>query len=242
MKIVLCGYNWIGCKGVDVLSGMADDFYVFSHPSPGHVCSVVDFCERRGTPVTTEPITRGSLPFEPDLILSLYYRTIIPANVLATVNRAAVNLHPSLLPAYKGCSSLTWAMIEGERFAGYTYHHMTSRVDGGAIIRQQPIEIEPFDTQQTLYERVMFAAARALPDVVRQMESGWAGLAQPPGGGPPRPRGCPHGGEIDPEWPDEQIERFIRAMIAPPLPLATFRGRPIETMDHYRKLRDAACE
>ncbi|MEQ1828680.1 MAG: hypothetical protein ABL921_22145, partial [Pirellula sp.] len=52
-------------------------------------------------------------------------------------------------------------------------------------------------------------------------------------------RGCPHNGQIDPSWPDEYIERFIRAMIYPPYPTAQFAGNPVVSMEEYRKLRAA---
>ena len=48
----------------------------------------------------------------------------------------------SLLPKYKGCSSITWAMVNGEKRCGFTYHYMNEKYDDGKIILQKSIKIK----------------------------------------------------------------------------------------------------
>lgn len=85
------------------------------------------------------------MPFVPDVICSIYYRYIIGNDVIETVDGRIFNLHPALLPKYRGCSSLTWAMINGEKECGYTYHYINKTCDIGDIIFQNKITIEEFE-------------------------------------------------------------------------------------------------
>ncbi|MDD4869246.1 MAG: formyltransferase family protein [Kiritimatiellae bacterium] len=99
-----------------------------------------------------------SEPFQPGVIASVYYRYLIDARVIQAVSRKIFNLHPSLFPKYQGCSSLTWVMIEGDDFCGYTYHLIDEGCDTGNVLIQKKIAIYDFDTQLSLYYRVMFEA------------------------------------------------------------------------------------
>lgn len=77
----------------------------------------------------------------PDLLWVTDYRYLIPADVIALVPLGAVNLHPSLLPRYRGRASLNWAIIEGERELGLTAHFIDAGMDSGDIIAQRRFEL-----------------------------------------------------------------------------------------------------
>ena len=62
--------------------------------------------------------------FSPDLIVSMHYRDIIPGSILQMAKLGGFNLHPSLLPKYRGCFSAPWVIINGESKTGITYHYM----------------------------------------------------------------------------------------------------------------------
>jgi methionyl-tRNA formyltransferase len=237
-KIIVCGYHWIGCKAIDLLNQAGADLYVYTHPAAEAVPCVATFCRERSLPWTFEKIRATNLPFKPDLIASVYYRNLIEKAVIDAVGGKIFNLHPSLLPKYRGCSSLTWAMINDEATAGYTYHYIDTGCDTGDIIWQKRITIEPFDTQQTLYYRVMF---RATEDFLSAAAFALSGEPGTPQKGPALyyKRGAPFNGVIDPAWPEPKIERFIRAMTFPPLPYASFCGSPVRTMDEYHEIQKA---
>lgn len=230
MRVILCGYNWIGCKALDILLQQGKDVFVFTHKSDYYINSVEEYCQKRCVPYSLEKISGKNLPYMPDLILSIYYRYIIKEDVIKSCGGKIFNLHPSLLPDYKGCSSLTWAMIDGRPITGYSYHYLTPAIDEGNIILQKEIVIEDFDTQVSLYYRVMFEAVKDLLNVVELVMNGYEGVAQDASGGKYFRRGAPYQGIINPEWSGEQKERFIRAMIFPPLPLATFNGNIVKSM------------
>ncbi len=236
MKIILCGYNWAGCEALRQLVEDGHRVHVFTHANPYHVPSLVEYCRKLDVPCSQQDISHSRLPFTPDIVASIYYRNIVRPWVIEAVGGRIFNLHPSLLPQYRGCSSLTWAMIDGQRWAGFTYHYIDAGCDTGNIILQQRVAIHPFDTQETLYQRVAFEALGKFRLALRSVIAGDEGVPQV-GAASYNRRGCPYGGEIDPDWPEEQVERFIRAMVFPPYPVATYRGKPVHTLEEYRRLR-----
>lgn len=236
MKIVLCGYHWSGCKALEVLSELASEFYVYTHDAVYHVPDLKRLCQTRNIPFSTEAINLENLPFVPDILVSVYYRTIIPADVIQCCNNKAVNLHPSLLPAYRGCSSLTWALINNEPEVGFTYHYIDEGIDTGNIVLQKTMPIFEWDTQVSLYYRVMFEALNELPVVIQKVLNGESGSMQQ---GPVSyyKRGCPLQGEIQPDWPLTKVERFIRAMTFPPYPPARYKGKDILSMTDFLEIK-----
>lgn len=235
LNVILCGYHWTGCDALRQLLEMGHHVFVYTHESPYHIPSLIDYCQKTGTPYSLDNVSKSTLPFEPDCVASIYYRNIIKKSVIQACGGRIFNLHPSLLPKYRGCSSLTWAMIQGEERAGYTYHYVDEGCDTGDILIQNEIPIHPFDTQQTLYERVCFEAMSCFREAFDQVLNRSPGRKQT---GTPTyyPRGCPHDGNIDPEWSDEKMERFIRAMVYPPYPPAQFLGTQIHSNDELRAL------
>lgn len=237
-KIVLCGYNWAGCKALDLLLRDKNQVFVFTHENPYYVNSLIELCKKRKVPFSTERIRFDILPFVPDVIASIYYRFVISREVIDACGGKIFNLHPSLLPRYRGCSSLTWAMINGEKTAGFTFHYITENVDGGKIILQKTVAIEDWDTQMTLYNRVMFEGMKHFTEVLQMVYRGDSGSEQKKGSRSYYKRGCPFDGKIDDQWSDEMIERFIRAMIFPPLPLAKYNDEFVKSFQDYLLLRD----
>ena len=240
MKIILCGYHWSGCDALRQLRAAGHDVFVFTHESPYFIPSLLEYCRKTGTPHSLENVSRAKLPFVPDVIASVYYRHIIKQSVIDACGGRIFNLHPSLLPAYRGCSSLTWAMIDQQQQAGFTYHYIDAGCDTGDIIIQEPVSIEAFDTQGSLYQRV---AIRALERFDEALEHAAAGKAGRPQVGTPTHfgRGCPHDGVIDPTWSRDRIETFIRAMIHPPYPPATFLGQEVRSLIEYDNICQSNC-
>lgn len=214
----------------------ASDLFVYTHACPYYIPDLRNACGALGVPYSLHDISKSSLPFKPDIIASVYYRNIFSPTILDIVEGKAFNLHPSLLPQYRGCSSLSWALINGDAVTGYTYHYMNAGIDKGDILLQRSLAIYPWDTGESLYNRVMFSAMEDFENVLYLVISGYPGTPQK-GQFPYYRRGCPFNGEINDEWPDEFVERFIRALIFPPLPPAHYKGRDIYDMKTYKALR-----
>ncbi|MEE8574263.1 MAG: formyltransferase family protein [Thermodesulfobacteriota bacterium] len=171
--------------------------------------------------------------FSPDYLFSIYYRDIIRKRALGMVKKASVNLHPSLLPDYKGCFSAPWVLINGEERTGISYHLIDEGVDSGDIVLQKGLDIEKADTAFSLYHRLVALGSESFSEMfdllVRQ---DYSAVAQEPGGRSYR-RKVPYDGYISLDWSREQVERFIRAMYFPPYEGArlSFGGEVFEFKD-----------
>jgi len=87
----------------------------------------------------------------PDLFLISYF-TILPRELLSYPQKI-INIHPSLLPQYKGAHPIQWALINSEKQIGVTFMTIKETVDEGEIYCQFPINIEQEDNQLTLFEK-----------------------------------------------------------------------------------------
>lgn len=229
MKVILCGYHWTGCKALELLLQEGHDVYVYTHTTQNYIADLEGLCIKRNINYSLNKIEVNNLPFIPDMICSVYYRWIIKPDVIAVVQGRIFNLHPALLPKYRGCSSLTWAMINGENECGFTYHYIDSGCDTGNIILQKTVKIEDFDTQLTLYNRVMFESMKYFLEVIDLVEKGYDGKKQE-GIATYYKRECPFDGKINDLMDDEMKERFVRAMCYPPFPAAQYQDREIKTL------------
>lgn len=106
---------------------------------------------------------------KPDLILVASYHHIIPAPVYVLA-RYAVNIHPSLLPKYKGATPTLWALVHGEKETGLTAHFLTERVDSGDIILQKKIGISANDTDCSLRQKLAIKLITFIPELLAEIE------------------------------------------------------------------------
>lgn len=177
---------------------------------------------------------------QPDVLFSLHCRHRIPMRILEIPPLGCVNLHPSLLPNYRGCFSVPWAIINGERSTGYTYHYMVEEFDTGNIILQEAVPIQDTDTAFSLFHKLIVQGLRSFEAIFeRVVEHRDPGTPQPEGGSY-YPRKLPYGGEIDVSWDEDRIERFIRAMHFPPHKGAVVRlagdEYEVKSMNEYKNV------
>jgi methionyl-tRNA formyltransferase len=99
---------------------------------------------------------------KPDVIFSFYYRSMIPADLLAVAPQGAFNMHGSLLPKYRGRVPVNWAVLRGETETGATLHAMEAKPDAGYIVDQTSVPILPDDTAGEVFEKVTVAAEQTL--------------------------------------------------------------------------------
>ncbi len=109
---------------------------------------------------------------QPELILSLLSKEIIPKNLLTLPSLGALNLHPALLPAYRGVSPTFWALAEGETKAGVTLHRVDEGIDTGAYIAQQSFSIDQRTTEHAVYVQAVKLGAALLIDALSCLKSG----------------------------------------------------------------------
>lgn len=98
----------------------------------------------------------------PDLILSIYSKEILSAELLQIPRYGTLNLHPGYLPEYKGVSPVFWNLVNGEKFAGATLHVVDPGIDTGAVISRARIPITDCQSEHKLYERCNAAGKELL--------------------------------------------------------------------------------
>ena len=136
--------------------------------------------------------------------------------MLAAARRGAVNVHGSLLPAYRTANAIPWAIINDERETGTTMHLMTEEIDAGPIIAQSSVPIHIDDTWITLSQRIARASETLVAEWLPAVLAGQA---------PARPqdeaeatafrRRTPEDGRIDWTASALTIYNLVRALVAP---------------------------
>jgi methionyl-tRNA formyltransferase len=177
----------------------------------------------------------------PDFIFSFYYRRMLPAAVLASARRAALNMHGSLLPKYRGRAPVNWAVLNGETETGASLHLMVARPDAGPLIDQQAVPIGPDDTAFEVAQRVADAAVTVLRRSLPKLIDGSA-VARPLdlAAGSYFGGRKPSDGEFQWDWPAARIHNLVRA-VAPPFPGAFARlGEALVRVHATRRLAPAA--
>ena len=105
----------------------------------------------------------------PTLVVLAGFMRIMPSAIVRAFDGRMINLHPSLLPLYKGKDSIRRAFEAGEKITGCTVHYVSDELDGGKIIAQKPVEILPGDSVESLTQRVHAAEHELLGSVVEKL-------------------------------------------------------------------------
>lgn len=103
-----------------------------------------------------------------DVVVLTGFMRILKAPALEAFQDRIINVHPSLLPKFKGASAPQMALDEGEVETGCTVHLVTADVDGGRILAQATVPIEIGDTAETLHSRIKRAEHKLLPRVLAE--------------------------------------------------------------------------
>jgi len=139
-------------------------------------CPVKVFAAERGIPVLSPEKIKDSLPelraLNADLFVVVAYGQYIPPSVLALPRCGAINLHPSLLPKYRGSSPIQWALANGDTMTGVTILYVSEKMDAGDLILQREQPVSPDDTAVTLESRLAQTGAQLLMEAVEQIRNG----------------------------------------------------------------------
>lgn len=108
----------------------------------------------------------------PDLIILVAYGQILSSKILQLPTQGCLNIHPSLLPKYKGPAPINWVLIKGEQETGVTFLFMNERIDAGDIILQKRIKILPEENFEQLSIRLAIESANLLEEVLLTIERG----------------------------------------------------------------------
>jgi len=107
----------------------------------------------------------------PDLIVTAAYGRILGRRLLDLPMLRCVNVHASLLPAYRGAAPINWAIVNGERETGVSIMRMEEGLDSGPVYRASKVEILPDETAGELTERLSRVGAEALAEFLGEVET-----------------------------------------------------------------------
>jgi methionyl-tRNA formyltransferase len=142
-----------------------------------------------------------------------------------------MNLHPSLLPAYRGAKSSVWALLNGERETGITFHYITELVDEGNIIFQEKIDILETDTAFSLYNKLISLFIYNFTNALTMLISNYSGEVQK-GVASYYKRKLPFSGKKHFEKTTyDEAKKFVKAMYFPPYKGASFSSDKHETVE-----------
>ena len=102
------------------------------------------------------------------VVLAGWMRIVTPGLINAFLNKI-INIHPSLLPKYKGLNAVKQALDSGDKITGCTVHYVTEELDSGGCIDSSSVPICVGDTEETLHHRVQRAEHRLLPMVINNL-------------------------------------------------------------------------
>lgn len=109
--------------------------------------------------------------WEGSALLSIGFPYLIPEKLLLLF-QPAINLHPTLLPRYRGPTTAAYILLNGENESGSTVHYMTPYMDRGDIIAQSRVQLSAFDTIRSLQRKVYASEAQLVMDALAAIESG----------------------------------------------------------------------
>ena len=150
---------------------------------------------------------------KPDVGILASYGKILPKEILKIPKHGILNIHPSLLPKYRGSSPVQTAILNGDKETGVTIFKMDEKVDQGPILAQFKMEVRPDDTAKSLYERLFEAGARVLTTILPAYLKGQIDLRKQEHKKATYTKKLTRkDGKIDWKKPADYQERFIRAM------------------------------
>ncbi len=236
MKAIVLAYHSIGCKGIEALLECGYEIAaIFTHTdNPNENIwfeSVAELAAEKGIPVYAPDDINHAVwekrirAIAPDILFSFYYRNMVKAPILGIPKHGCINLHGSLLPAYRGRCPVNWAIVNGETETGVTLHYMTPKADDGDIIAQRKIDISYEDTAKTLFNKTIAEAETLLAETLPAIKDGTAPrTAQDASKASYYGGRKPADGEIDWTLDAESVRNLVRAVTKPYPGAFTFIG------------------
>lgn len=108
---------------------------------------------------------------QPDIFIDVAYGLLIPDEILNLPRYGCINVHPSLLPRWRGASPIQAAILAGDKITGVSIIKLIKELDAGDILKQQEISIEDQDTTETLLKNTANIGAELLLEVLTEIEN-----------------------------------------------------------------------
>lgn len=225
MRVLFLGNHTVGVRALRVIHREAALAGVVAHPDDPEdgVCYESVFAEATRAGVSVLRATGKSPELEafvraaaPDLLWITDYRYLLPGRLLTLPALGTVNLHPSLLPKYRGRAPINWAIIHGETQLGLTAHFVDEGMDSGDIIAQRAFTLGEMQDVGDALNRLYPIYEALTVEVLSAFKLGIVGRRkQDAAMATVFPRRTPADGLIDWSRPARDVWNLIRAVARP---------------------------
>jgi natural product biosynthesis luciferase-like monooxygenase protein len=175
LRCVLVGSDSLLLECGDILSNRGHEIVAVAAGSR----RVSDWARSRGYAVV-DAVPAGArladalAEFEFDWLFSITHLALLPDDVLAVPKLGTINFHDGPLPAYAGLNTPAWALINGERRHGVSWHIVTSGVDEGALLKERELEISDRETSLSLNMKNFEAGIETFAELIDELSRGMA--------------------------------------------------------------------
>lgn len=162
----------------------------------------------------------------PDLMVVVAYGLLLPKNVLSIPRWGAINIHPSLLPRWRGATPIQSVILAGDRSTGVSIIQLTPRMDAGPILYQTTHPLTEQETSGQLHDQLAVAGAQALLATLDLLtDQGWQGQPQDELHATYTQKIAKTDAEIDWQKPAIELARAVRAYHPWPIAFTHFQDK-----------------
>ena len=166
------GEGALGASVAGVVSNRPDAYALERAHGAGVATQVVDHTAFPDRGTFDAALEEAVARFAPDLVVMAGFMRVLTPDFVARFAGHLINVHPSLLPAFRGLDTHRKALEAGCRIHGTTIHFVTEDLDAGPIIAQAALRVHSADDPDSLRQRVQALEHRLLPQVVRWFAAG----------------------------------------------------------------------
>ena len=167
--------------------------------------------------------------YKADIMVVIAFGQILPKEILEMTPYGCVNVHASLLPAYRGAAPIQWAVISGDKVSGVTTMQMDEGLDTGDMLLKEEIVLDEKETGGSLHDKIADAGARLCIETLKALEQGTVTPVKQGESTTEYARMLDKRmGNISWEKPAEEIERLIRGLNPWPSAYTDCNGKVIK--------------
>lgn len=166
----------------------------------------------------------------PDVIVVAAFGQIISKEILEMPRYGCINVHASLLPAYRGAAPIQWAVINGDKESGVTIMRMNEGLDTGDMIDKVVVPLDENETGGSLFDKLSAAGAKLCAEVLEKLENGTAVFEKQPELSTSDYAAMidKKMGKINWERPAKEIEQLIRGLNPWPSAYTFMKGKSLK--------------
>ena len=158
----------IGVKIKCVISNKADAFGLQRAKNAGIATKIIDHTQFSARAEFDGELAKQIHQFSPKLIILAGFMRILSNNFIEQFAGKIINIHPALLPKFKGLNTHQRAIDAGEKFAGVSVHFVSNQLDSGKVIMQKSVIIDANDNAQSLAKKVLQQEHILYPQAIKK--------------------------------------------------------------------------